>query len=188
MHEFDCLADGFEENRVRLRAVAYRMLGSPSEADDAVQEAWLRFSRVRGQRCRESGRLADHDRRPRVPGHAALRKARREEPSAVGVRAGRQPSGRNRPRRGGAAGRLGRSGAARGARHPGSRRAAGVRPARHVRLPFDEIAPIVGRSPAAARQLASRARRRVRATPAVPDADVAVSARLSTRSSPPRAR
>ena len=45
MSESDWLAEGFEKNRTRLRAVAYRMLGSTSEADDAVQEAWLRASR-----------------------------------------------------------------------------------------------------------------------------------------------
>src|SRR5713226_3768797 len=46
MDERDWLAERFEEHRARLRAAAYRMLGSPSEADDAVQEAWLRFSRA----------------------------------------------------------------------------------------------------------------------------------------------
>src|ERR1700730_11525684 len=45
MNEHDALAERFEENRTHLRAVAYRMLGSLSEADDAVQEAWLRLSR-----------------------------------------------------------------------------------------------------------------------------------------------
>lgn len=45
MDERNWLAQRFEENRVHLRAVAYRMLGSPSEADDAVQESWLRFNR-----------------------------------------------------------------------------------------------------------------------------------------------
>ena len=45
MDEHDFLAEQFEENRTHLRAVAYRMLGSPSEADDAVQEAWLRLGR-----------------------------------------------------------------------------------------------------------------------------------------------
>src|SRR5258707_8966938 len=45
MDEHDWLADRFESHRTHLRAVAYRMLGSPSEADDAVQEAWLRLSR-----------------------------------------------------------------------------------------------------------------------------------------------
>src|SRR5215470_786963 len=46
MYEQDWLADRFEENRSRLRAVAYRILGSLTEADDAVQEAWLRLSRT----------------------------------------------------------------------------------------------------------------------------------------------
>src|SRR5881409_2647473 len=46
MDEHDWLAERFEAHRSRLRAVAYRMLGSPSEADDAVQEAWLRLSRA----------------------------------------------------------------------------------------------------------------------------------------------
>ena len=46
MSEPDWLAEGFEQNRTRLRAVAYRMLGSLAEADDAVQEAWLRLSRT----------------------------------------------------------------------------------------------------------------------------------------------
>jgi RNA polymerase sigma-70 factor, ECF subfamily len=45
MDERDLLASRFEEHRSRLRAVAYRMLGSPSEADDAVQETWLRLDR-----------------------------------------------------------------------------------------------------------------------------------------------
>ena len=46
MHERDYLAERFEEHRTHLRAVAYRMLGSSGEVDDAVQEAWLRLSRV----------------------------------------------------------------------------------------------------------------------------------------------
>src|ERR671923_12848 len=46
MTETDWLAEGFEQNRARLRAVAHRMLGSLAEADDAVQEAWLRLSRA----------------------------------------------------------------------------------------------------------------------------------------------
>ena len=45
MSDGDWLAERFEEHRSRLRAIAYRILGSPSDADDAVQEAWLRFSR-----------------------------------------------------------------------------------------------------------------------------------------------
>jgi hypothetical protein len=63
--------------------------------------------------------------------------------------------------------------ATRGARHARPGRTAGLRAARHVRRPFEEIAPIVERSPEAARQLASRARRRVRGAAPVPDADLA---------------
>lgn len=48
MDERERLAERFEEHRARLRAVAYRMLGSPSEADDAVQETWLRLNRSGG--------------------------------------------------------------------------------------------------------------------------------------------
>ena len=71
MNDHEWLAERFEENRSHLRAVAYRMLGSVSEADDAVQEAWLRLSRSGGERCGEPGRLADDDRRTGVPGPAA---------------------------------------------------------------------------------------------------------------------
>ena len=72
MDETDVLAERFEENRTHLRAVAYRMLGSLSEADDAVQEAWLRLSRSGRDRRREPRRLADDRRRAGVPRHAAL--------------------------------------------------------------------------------------------------------------------
>jgi DNA-directed RNA polymerase specialized sigma24 family protein len=52
MDEEQWLADRFEEHRGHLRAVAYRMLGSLTEADDAVQDTWLRLSRSGGDRCR----------------------------------------------------------------------------------------------------------------------------------------
>ena len=65
MDEREWLAERFEEHRTRLRAVAYRMLGSLSEADDAVQEAWLRLSRTDAERDREPRRLADDRRRSR---------------------------------------------------------------------------------------------------------------------------
>src|SRR4026209_1738481 len=101
MQERDLLAERFEANRTNLRAVAYRMLGSVSEADDAVQEAWLRLSRsetdgienlggwlttgvgggwpgragaepLRDGRDRDPRRLADDRRRVRLPERAAL--------------------------------------------------------------------------------------------------------------------
>src|SRR6266850_173643 len=80
MTDSDLLAERFEENRAHLRAVAYRMLGSPSEADDAVQEAWLRLSRSDTRRVENlSGWLTT------VVARVCLdmlrsRKSRREEP------------------------------------------------------------------------------------------------------------
>jgi RNA polymerase sigma-70 factor (ECF subfamily) len=71
MDEQTWLAGRFEEHRARLRAVAYRMLGSLSEADDAVQEAWLRLSRSDADEI-EKRRMADNGRRPRVTEHVAL--------------------------------------------------------------------------------------------------------------------
>ena len=163
MAEADWLAEGFEQNRARLRAVAYRMLGSFAEADDAVQEAWLRLSRSDASGVENLGGWLTT-----IVARVCLnvlrsRNTRREEPMGVHV-----PD-------------------------PVISRADGTSPedealladsvglALHVvletltpaerlafvlhdmfDLPFDEIAPMVGRSPAAARQLASRARRRVR--------------------------
>ncbi len=71
MDEREWLAERFDEHRPHLKAVAYRMLGSLVEADDALQDAWLRLV-VRCQRGREHGRLADDDRRARVPEYAAV--------------------------------------------------------------------------------------------------------------------
>ena len=70
MDERDWLAERFEEQRPHLRTVAYRMLGSVNETDDAVQEAWLRLARI-DARGREPASLADDGRGPGVPGHAA---------------------------------------------------------------------------------------------------------------------
>jgi RNA polymerase sigma factor (sigma-70 family) len=157
----DWLAERFEENRARLRAVAYRILGSLSDAEDAVQEAWLRQPLVH-QRRREPRRLADHGGREGVAEHAADTQVTARG-AARGVRAAEIAD---------------RADAA----HPEDEAllADMVGPAFLVILdtldpaerlafvlhdmfavPFDEIAPIVGRTPAAARQLASRARRRV---------------------------
>ena len=171
----DWLAEEFERHRGHLRAVAYRMLGSVSDAEDAVQEAWLRLDRsdpggtddLRGWLTVVVGRICLDALRER--------KARRE-----------QLTGSWLP-------------------EPIICTAAGPDPEREIvmadsvglallvvlesltpperlafvlhdvfGMPFDEIAPVVERSPAATRQLASRARRRVRAEAPEPDADFAV--------------
>src|SRR3954465_11577039 len=90
MDEHDWMAGGFEANRTHLRAVAYRMLGSVSEADDAVQEAWLRLSRTDASQVENLGGWltpggAAGRRRARVAPGASLalrrsRSGRREEP------------------------------------------------------------------------------------------------------------
>ena len=158
----DWPTERFEENRSHLRAVAYRMLGSLDEADDAVQEAWLRLSRADTSRVDNlRGWLTT------VVAHVCLdmlrsRKSRREEPLGAELP---EPM-------------------------PGPEHEVmladsvglallvvleTLTPAERVAfvlhdlfdLPFDEIAPIVGRTPAAARQLASRGRRRVQGGTAV---------------------
>src|SRR5215212_2969421 len=129
MDEQAWMAERFEEHRSRLRAVAYRMLGSTGEADDAVQEAWLRFSRsgadgvenLNGWLTTVTARGAAGE----ATGHA-LGYARGAGPD-------RGPRGQHRPRAGGAPGRLREPRAARGPRNPDPRREACVRFARHVR-------------------------------------------------------
>jgi RNA polymerase sigma factor (sigma-70 family) len=174
MDESKWLTERFEEHRPRLRSVAYRMLGSVSEADDAVQEAWLRLNRSDASGIENLGAWLTT-----VVGRVSLnmlrsRATRREQPlDAVHVP------------------------------EPIVDRADGTSPEHEALLadsvglallvvletlspaerlafvlhdifavPFDEIAPIVDRSPDAARQLASRARRRVRVENTVPDADL----------------
>jgi RNA polymerase sigma-70 factor, ECF subfamily len=171
MDEREWLAERFEEHRPRLRAVAYRMLGSTGEADDAVQEAWIRLSRSNaGEIDNLEAWLVT------AVGRVALnmlrsRKTRREEPLD-----GHLPD-------------------------PIVDRADGIDPEREALLadsvglallvvletlspaerlayvlhdtfsvPFDEIGAILDRSPDAARQLASRARRRIRGAHTTPDA------------------
>jgi RNA polymerase sigma-70 factor, ECF subfamily len=173
MSEQDWLAQRFEEHRRRLRAVAYRMLGSMSEAEDAVQEAWLRLSGSEpGEIENLSGWLTT------VVARVSLnmlrsRAARREQPLSPYL-----PD-------------------------PIIDRVDGVDPEHEALLadsvglallvvletltpperlafvlhdmfgvPFEQIATLLDRSPEAARQLASRARRRVRAQPTTPDVDV----------------
>src|SRR5215210_1957427 len=173
MDERDFLAETFEEHRSRLRAVAYRMLGSLSEADDAVQETWLRLNRIDADEVENLGGWLTT-----VVSRVSLnmlrsRRSRREEPFDV-----RMPE-------------------------PIVDRADGTDPEHEALLadsvglallvvletlspaerlafvlhdmfavPFDDIARIVDRSPEATRQLASRARRRVRSERTQPDADL----------------
>jgi RNA polymerase sigma factor (sigma-70 family) len=172
MDDHEWLAERFEEHRTHLRAVAYRMLGSLSEADDAVQESWLRLSRSDANDIENLGGWLTT-----VVARVCLnmlrsRNTRREEPMNAYV-----PD-------------------------PIVRREGELNPDDEVLLadsvglallvlletlapaerlafvlhdmfavPFDEIAPMVGRSPTAARQLASRARRRVQSAAAAPDPD-----------------
>jgi RNA polymerase sigma factor (sigma-70 family) len=169
----DPLTEGFEEHRARLRAVAYRMLGSLSEADDAVQEAWLRLNRSDADAVENLGAWLTTVVARVSLNMLRLRNTRREEP--IGVQFP----------------------------EPIVDRADAIDPEHEALLadsvglallvvletlspaerlafvlhdmfavPFDEIAPIVDRSPDAARQLASRARRRVQGERAVPDADL----------------
>jgi len=170
MDDDDKLAERFEAHRSRLRAVAYRTLGSASEADDAVQEAWLRLSRSDpGSIENLGGWLTTAVARVCLN----MLQSRREQPagmylpeSAVTDADGIDPEGE-------------------------ALLADSIGPALLVILhtlapaerlafvlhdmfavPFDDIAPVVGRSPAAARQLASRARRRVQGAAPVLDADL----------------
>lgn len=174
MDEKDWLAERIEASRSQLRAVAYRMLGSLSEADDAVQEAWLRASRAGTTGIENLGGWLTTIVARVCLDMLRARKSRGEE--AFGIRVP-DPivSSENR-----------------------------IDPEQEVLLaesvglallvvletldpaerlafvlhdmfsiPFEEIASIVGRSPVAARQLASRARRRVQGGAAFPDADIA---------------
>jgi RNA polymerase sigma-70 factor (ECF subfamily) len=152
-----------------LRAVAYRMLGSRSEVDDAVQEAWLRLSRSdAGDIENLSGWLTT------VVARVCLdmlrsRKSRREEPLGPHV-----PEPVANPESEQEAELADSVGTALlvvlETLNPAERLAFVLHDM--FAVPFEEIAPIVGRTPAAARQLASRARRRVQGAPAAPDADV----------------
>ena len=168
----DRLAVEFEAHRPHLRAVAYRMLGSLSEAEDAVQDAWLDLSRTEPNAINHLGRWLTT-----VVARVCLdklrsRSSRREEPFSVA----------------GPDALTARTGGTDPVDEALMADSVGLAlmvvlekltPAERVAfvlhdifdLPFDEIAPIVGRSPVATRQLASRARRRVQRS-AVPDADV----------------
>jgi RNA polymerase sigma-70 factor, ECF subfamily len=169
----DWLAERFEESRPRLRAVAYRMLGSSSEADDAVQDAWLRLSRTDASAIENLGGWLTT-----VVGRVCLdmlrsRRARRED--SLGAELQEPIRGRDDETDPEHQALLADSvGLALlvvlDTLSPAERLAFVLHDT--FAVPFEQIAPIVGRSPAAARQLASRARRRVHGAAADPDADV----------------
>jgi RNA polymerase sigma-70 factor, ECF subfamily len=156
------LAEQFEDNRTRLRAVAYRMLGSLSEADDAVQEAWLRLSRADASEIKELGGWLTT-----VVARVCLdmlrsRRSRREEPLDAHVPDPivNRADGSNPEQEALLADSIGLALIVVLETLDPAERLAFVLHDMFA-MPFDEIAPIVGRTPAAARQLASRARRRV---------------------------
>src|SRR3954452_74604 len=172
MGDQDWLADRFEADRPYLRGVAYRMLGSLTEADDAVQETWLRLSRtdtsgvndlrawlttvvarvalnmLRSRKTRREASLEPHLPNPIVSSEAGVDP---EQEALLGDSVGLALL------------------VVLGSLTPSERVAFVLHDV--FAIPFDEIAPIVGRTPTAARQLASRARRRVRGAP-VPDVDL----------------
>jgi RNA polymerase sigma factor (sigma-70 family) len=172
--EKDFLARQFESNRSHLRSVAYRMLGSLPEADDAVQEAWLRLSRTDASTVENLGGWLTT-----VVARVCLdalrsRKSRREEPLAFHVP---DPVVE---REGGGGDPAGQALLADSIGLALLIVLETLAPAERLAfvlhdmfaVPFEEIGPIVGRTPTAARQLASRARRRVQDAPAATDRDI----------------
>src|SRR5690349_5073609 len=174
MDERNWLAERFEADRARLRGVAYRMLGSLSEADDAVQEAWLRLNRADANdidnlngwlttvvgrialdmlRSRASRREESLDGAPSAP---IARNAAADDPEQEAILADSVGLAMM---------------VVLDTLTPAERLAFVLHDM--FAVPFDDIAAIVGRTPAAARQLASRARRRVQGAAPAPDADLA---------------
>jgi RNA polymerase sigma-70 factor (ECF subfamily) len=164
MSAADQLAESFEEHRIRLRAVAYRMLGSLAEADDAVQDAWLRLSRSDARDIDNLGAWLTTTVVRICLNLLRSRTTRREQPMGVHVPDAviSHPDGVTPEDAALLADSVGLAlQVVLETLSPAERLAFVLHDMFDV--PFDEIAPIVGRSPAAARQLASRARRRVRA-------------------------
>jgi RNA polymerase sigma factor (sigma-70 family) len=172
MNDQDWLAERFEANRSHLRGIAYRMLGSLTEADDAVQEAWIRLSRtdtsdvenLRAWLTTVVGRVSLNMLRSRKTRREASLETHVPDP-VLSPQAGIDPEQEAL---------LGDSvGLAMlvvlDSLAPAERVAFVLHDV--FAVPFDQIAPIVGRTPTAARQLASRARRRVQGAP-VPDVDL----------------
>lgn len=173
MTEDTWLAERFEEHRTRLRAVAYRILGSLSEADDAVQESWLRLSRSDADAIDNLGAWLTTVVARLCLNILRARRLRREDPLDVQLPEPIVSLGDvNHPEQ--AALLADAVGIALlvvlETLAPDERLAFVLHDM--FAVPFDEIAPIVGRSPAAARQLASRARRRVKGTAPVSEASL----------------
>ena len=171
----DWLTEGFETNRGRLRAVAYRMLGSLTEADDAVQEAWLRVARADASEVDNLSAWLTTIVARVCLNALRSRNARREEPldahvpDPVITRAD-EPNPEDQALLANSVGLALQ--VVLETLTPAERLAFVLHDT--FGLPFEEIAPMVDRSPAAARQLASRARRRVRGADVhSPDRDVA---------------
>jgi len=174
MSDREYLADRFEEHRTHLRSVAYRMLGSSAEVDDAVQEAWLRLSRTDSSGIDNLGGWLTT-----VVARVCLdmlrsRTSRREEPLSPD---GSEPvttgsSGSNPEQEALLADSVGVALLVVLDRLAPAERLSFVL---HdmFGVPFEEIGPIVGRSAEAARQLASRARRRVRGGATAPGPEMA---------------
>jgi RNA polymerase sigma-70 factor (ECF subfamily) len=169
MQDKDFLARQFESHRAHVRAVAYRMLGSWPEAEDAVQEAWLRLARSDAATIGNLGGWLTTVVARICLDMLRARKSRREEPLAPGTP---EPAAEATDQEATLADTIG---------------VAllvvldSLKPAERVAfvlhdmfdLPFEDIAAIVGRTPTAARQLASRARRRVKGAQPEPEADAA---------------
>ena len=165
MSDRDQLTEQFESHRTRLRAVALRMLGSSHEADDAVQEAWLRLNRSDADAVDNLGgwlttvvarvcldMLRSRARKERVspdPTPEPVAATSPEEEAVLADSVGLAML------------------VVLDTLEPAERLAFVLHDM--FAVPFEEIAPIVGRTPVAARQLASRARRRVQSDPVVPD-------------------
>ena len=173
MNERDYLAERFEEHRTHLRAVAYRMLGSSGEVDDAVQEAWLRLSRVDAAGIDNLGGWLTTVLARVCLDMLRSRQSRREEaftPDAPDpVATGTQGSSPEQEAL--LADSVGLALLVVLDRLAPAERLAFVLHDMFA-VPFEEIGPIVGRSPEAARQLASRARRRVRGGAEAADPDL----------------
>jgi RNA polymerase sigma factor (sigma-70 family) len=168
----DKLTEQFEEHRGHLRAVAYRILGSASEADDAVQEAWIRLSRTGTSDVENLGGWLTTVVARVCLNMLRARQSRREEPYDVHVPEQASEEDSADPEREAVlADSVGMAMlVVLEALAPAERIAFVLHDM--FAVPFDEIAPMIERTPAATRQLASRARRRVKGGYEVPEVDL----------------